>query len=190
MYEGALPGMSDIGVTLPILAFFMWLYYHRKQVTSPSIEVLKSKLRFIFLCGLFAPFVTVQSLKWLVSRARPKIFISEVLPTLTETHEHLFLPGFMGFTGPRGYSWNSFPSGHASTCALLLVLAYVFGNNKMQKSGIFLLVFALTGFMAVGRSMAGMHWISDSVASFFVVWAIIDLIYLRWNFKSKMTFSV
>lgn len=176
-YEGDLPGTSDLGVTLPIAAFFLWLY--QKYGRQPRQWVEPQKLQFIFLSGLFASLVTIHSLKWLISRARPKVFFQEVLPTLNTDLSTQVLPGFMGWTGPRGYSWNSFPSGHTSTCALLLTLVYLSSRSHKQQIALFGGIFLLCATMAAARAMAGMHWISDSVASFFLVWMVVDIVHQK-----------
>ncbi|MCX6124154.1 MAG: phosphatase PAP2 family protein [Proteobacteria bacterium] len=177
MFEGELPGGSDLGVLIPIIAFLLWLYRRRPgQINS---QVALKCLKFTFLSGLLAPLVAVQLLKLIVSRARPKVYLTEVLPQQSLLGNSDFLPGFMGIDGPRGYSWNSFPSGHASSCAVLLVFVYIFGRTKLSRTLIFTTVFTFTGFMAAARSMDGMHWMSDSVASFFVVWTVVDWLYTR-----------
>lgn len=175
-YEGNLPGVSDIGVTVPILAFFVWLKLRR----DPAHLQASNRLRFLFTCGLMGSLITVQSFKWIVSRARPKVFEKEVLSTLNIDPSSIWLPGFMGWDGPRGYSWNSFPSGHAGTCATLIALVYLIPSHRQRDRVLAILaVIALTLAMAIGRSMAGMHWLSDSVASFFMVWAVVDIVAQR-----------
>ena len=176
-YEGALPGISDLGVTAPILAFLLWAWRkYREHVASD--EPIQMRLKFLFLAGLFASLTTVHTLKWLVSRARPKVFLTEVLPTLNLNLSTLYLPGFMGLTGPRGLSWNSFPSGHAGTCAVLLSFSYIYWHTHRQTAVLWAVcVTLLTILMAIARSMAGMHWLSDSVASFFLVWTVIDVVW-------------
>lgn len=180
-YEGEWPGISDIGVTVPLLAFFWWLKIRKSNGDRP---LFANQLRFIFISGFFGAFVTIHSFKWLVSRARPKVFDRDVLPQLGIDPAELYLPGFMGWDGPRGTSWNSFPSGHAGTCAVLLALAYLIPRTHWARPLVLSAVIVLTASMAVARSMAGMHWISDSVASFFLVWATVDFIWSRSKVKS------
>jgi membrane-associated phospholipid phosphatase len=179
LFEGELPGASDIGVVIAIGVFgtWAWIKYSKKNLN----QVTKQNLKFSLLSAVLTPLIIVQSLKWIiVSRARPKVYFSEILPTLPNPENLVqFFPGFMGLGGPRGYSWSSFPSGHSSTCALLLFLVYLLGRNKLEKSAIFLAVFLFTAAMAVARSMDGMHWFSDSIASFFIVWTFIDYIHYR-----------
>lgn len=179
LFEGELPGMSDFGVIIAIMAFVAWLRLRRSAVSNECAQPTLVRLKFIFLSGVFAPLFTVQIFKWVISRARPNVFLSEVLPERPDLVGDIWLPGFMGLMGPRGYMWNSVPSGHASTCAVLLVFSYAYGKTVWQKSLIGTAVIAYTAAMAIARSMAGMHWISDSVASFFIVWAVIDIVYQK-----------
>jgi membrane-associated phospholipid phosphatase len=172
-YEGELPGVSDIAVTGSILAFFVWLKFRR----NPQKQEISTLLRFVFTCGITGALITVQSFKWIVSRARPKIFERDVLATLNVDPSSIWLPGFMGWDGPRGSSWNSFPSGHSGTCAILIALVYMVPDSRpMTRILVGCAVVALTISMAIGRSMAGMHWLSDSIASFFMVWAVVDVV--------------
>lgn len=175
VFEAEWPGGSDIGVIIPIIAFFYWLLL-KKHSAEEQIQYIRNRLRYIFLCGISAPLIAVHTFKWSFSRARPKVYISEILPTLNDQADLSWLPGFMGIFGPRGYSWNSFPSGHSATCAVLISLCYLFRPRSAQRMVGFVVVLMFTGFMAVSRSMAGMHWISDSVASFFLVWCVVDFL--------------
>lgn len=179
VFEGELPGVSDIGVILPIVVFFIWL----KRRRDPTLFEYLNKLRFIFLSTIMSSVVAVQSIKWLVSRARPKIFERDVLDKLNVDPSSIWLPGFMGWDGTRGYSYNSFPSGHASSCAVLIALVYLMPAHRVFARAVTTsTVIVLTCAMAVARSMAGMHWLSDSIASFFIVWATVDVV-AQWHFS-------
>lgn len=171
MFEGELPGVSDLAVMIPIVAFFIWL----KRRRDPALKNYSQKLKFLFLSGLMSSLLTIQALKWIISRARPKVFESEVLEHLNVDPSSIWLPGYMGWDGPRGYSWNSFPSGHTGTCAVLLALIYLVPDKNLRLRFVLTsLILSLTIAMGISRSMAGMHWLSDSVASLFIVWAVID----------------
>jgi membrane-associated phospholipid phosphatase len=92
----------------------------------------------------------------------------------------------MGWDGPRGFSYNSFPSGHAASCAVLIALVYLFPKHRVIERAVTTsTLIVLTTAMAIGRSMAGMHWLSDSIASFFIVWAVVDLV-AHWQFERKL----
>jgi membrane-associated phospholipid phosphatase len=177
IFESGKFGGSDFGIFLGIFAFIYWVSIKRRSGIKDELK--KLKLKFIFLSVILAPLLSVHSFKWIVSRARPNAFASEVLKSDSLIPSDVYLPGFMGLHGPRGYSWNSFPSGHVSTCAVFLVFCYLISNtnvvkNRMYQSFAFTSVALYTGLMGIARAMAGMHWISDSVASFFLVWAVVD----------------
>lgn len=173
LFEGDWPGGSDLGVVIPILAFWYWLRIRGKSVRAD----LAKSLKFVFTCGIIGSGSAVQLIKLSVSRARPKVFESEVLAHLNVDPASIWLPGYMGWDGPRGYSWNSFPSGHAGSCAFFIALVYLIPRHRqIARSITASTVIVATMLMAIARSMAGMHWLSDSVASFFIVWAAVDLI--------------
>ena len=184
VYEGNLPGMSDIGVTLPILAFLVWVWRRYRPQETALQDQTQQNLKFLFLTGLFASLATIHSFKWIVSRARPKVFLTQILPALNVDPSSIYLPGFMGWAGPRGASWNSFPSGHACSCALFIVFSYLNWKTSRYTAVLWFIGAAIfTALMGIGRSMAGMHWISDSVASFFLVWAVTDIIWQRLELR-------
>ncbi len=184
LFETGKFGGSDFGIFLGIFALIYWMVLIRKGFPKNHSKVLK--LKFIFLSVILAPLFAVHSFKWIISRARPNAFASEVLKSSTEIPADVYLPGFMGLHGPRGYSWNSFPSGHVSTCAAFLVLCYILSsssNSRVRHSRflVFIAVAIYSVAMAIARSMSGMHWLSDSVASFFLVWTVIDLLWIRFR---------
>lgn len=173
IFEGRSFGGSDFGVTLAIIAFLLWIFARHKKKTSLLFQ--QSQLKFIWLSALLTAICAVHSLKWIISRARPKLVITE------ELNNHIIdamtWPGFMPIDGPRGIDWNSFPSGHTASCAIMLAYTYLaWPRSKLTAVTIFLGVTLYSGLMGVARSMAGMHWFSDSVASFFLAWLIIDLV--------------
>jgi len=180
MYEGGAPGGSDIGVTAAIICFLAWLYERKKSVPAKLIG-LEAK-RFIWLSGLITSVVAVHTLKWIVSRARPKIFfaLGNAVNGETGNLSGIQWAGFMPFDGPRGSTFNSFPSGHTASAAILLSFCYLIGAKRPLLGYFFgTLVFIFSCMMAVARSMAGMHWLSDSVASFFITWIIVDYLFSR-----------
>jgi len=128
VYEGGAIGGSDFGVTFAVAAFLRWVYLRRKDQQSQQPHL--SWLKFIFISGIFAPLVAVHTFKWVVSRARPNLFFRELLDDAVVRGAHVYLPGFKGIFGPKGYSWNSFPSGHASTCAVFLVVVYILSHAQ------------------------------------------------------------
>jgi membrane-associated phospholipid phosphatase len=181
VFEGGLIGGSDFGVIFAIVCFIDWLMRKRgKQIFTHFTDL---ELRFIWSSSLITSIITVHSLKWIVSRARPKMiftpdFISQ--PDSFGLIHNMTWTGFLPWDGPRGYSFNSLPSGHAASCAILLTVAYIFWG-KRQKIGmtIFSLITIFSALMAVGRSMAGMHWLSDGIASYFICWFVIQIMATR-----------
>ena len=173
-------GVSDIGVTTAIICFFLWL--PKRQKSQPSESLSTENLKFIWQTGLLTAVISVHSLKWLIGRARPKVFFGEHLSTqfTVDSLKQLHLPGFMPIFGPRGLSLNSFPSGHTASCAVLLVFCYIlWPRHKSLSILLGATIINLSCAMGAARSMAGMHWLSDSVASIFLTWAIIH-IYSSW----------
>lgn len=175
-FEGRPFGGSDIGVTLALIAFAIWIYQRsQRKSDAPSIA---AKLKFLWLTGLLTAICGVHSLKWIVSRARPKVILTP--DTQVDTMINLTWPGFMPWDGPRGLDWNSFPSGHTASCAIMIAYAYlVWPKHRAAGITVFVAVTIYCGLMAIARSMAGMHWLSDSVASFFLAWFIIDMVARR-----------
>lgn len=177
LYEGGLPGGSDIGVTAAILCFVEWVA--RLRGKKPFTRLTLAQLKFVWLSGLLTALVAVHSLKWIISRARPKMILTPdflAQEGSARLVEAMTWPGFMPWNGPRGYSFNSFPSGHAASCAILLVFAYLLGQRgRWLGVSCFLVVTLYCIMMVVARSMAGMHWLSDGVASYFICWVIVHI---------------
>lgn len=175
IYEGDFVGASDFGVTAAIVCFIIWIYRRRggSRLTRLSIPELK----FIWLSSFMTAIIAVHSLKWIIGRARPNVFFETLgYGLLTEDQVNaMSLPGFLPLLGPRGIGLNSFPSGHTASCAILLTFSYVLWPKNKAISLIFGgCVLILTIAMGTARSMSGMHWLSDSVASIFLSWSIID----------------
>ena len=182
IYEGEAFGGSDIGVSLAIISFLSWLWLVRSGKHSSFLA--PQQLKFIWISGLSTALIAVHSLKWVVSRARPKIILRPDLDL--ETLASMTWPGFMPWNGPRGLSWNSFPSGHTASCAIMLAFVYVaWPRSRIVGTFVFLAVAAYCGLMATARSMAGMHWLSDSIASFFLAWMVIHVLADRMNIISN-----
>jgi membrane-associated phospholipid phosphatase len=177
VFESGSFGGSDIGVFIGIFAFFAWIM--SKKFKKNILMLNASEWNFIWVSCLVIALLVVQSMKWIVSRARPKtLFASQDLSTIVaDQYADLKWAGFMPLDGPRGYSWNSFPSGHTASCAMLLALSYIFWRRKRWQGYLtFALIVVFSFFMALARSMAGMHWLSDSVASFFIAWVLVHLL--------------
>ena len=180
-FEGRPFGGSDIGVTIAVVAFLVWIY-RRKDKNNHSSNA-QTSLKFLWLTALCTAVFAVHSLKWIFSRARPKMILS-----IDMTPESLVLmtwPGFMSWDGPRGVDYNSFPSGHTASCAIMIAYAYLlWPKHRGASSLVFAVVTIYSCMMAAARSMSGMHWISDSIASYFLAWMIVDIFAKRLNISS------
>ncbi|MCX6118274.1 MAG: phosphatase PAP2 family protein [Proteobacteria bacterium] len=185
VFSGQMIGGSDFGVFLIIYSLVTWLYYRYKrsnnQMTSSNFL---EKYRFIVVTGVLSTVLAVHSLKLLISRARPNLYFRELMNAPEYSHDY-WLPGIEGIFGPKGYSWNSLPSGHSSTSAIFITMAYLLSSNskssKILPAFVFLSVLLYTMLMGVARSMSGMHWLSDSVASFFIVWTVTDAVWRKFR---------
>ena len=183
IYEGDFIGASDFGVTAAIICFLVWL--RRRKSPDQNRFFSKHDLRFIWLSSFLTAIVAVHGLKWVIARARPNRFFEMLGQDAinSENLASLSLPGFLPLIGPRGMGLNSFPSGHTASCTILLAFSYVlWPKNKAASLITGALVLALSGAMGAARSMAGMHWLSDSVASVFLTWSII---HVTWHKISK-----
>lgn len=183
IYEGDFIGASDLGVTAAIICFLVWLRRRKSQDHNRFLS--NHDLRFIWLSSFLTAIVAVHGLKWVIARARPNRFFDMLGQDALnpENLASLTLPGFLPLIGPRGMGLNSFPSGHTASCTILLAFSYVlWPKNKAASFITGALVLALSGAMGAARSMAGMHWLSDSVASVFLTWSII---HLTWHKISK-----
>ena len=179
VYEGDSVGGSDLGVTAAIVCFFLWL--KRRKSPAPNGGLSNNDLKFIWLSSFLTAIVTVHSLKWIIGRLRPHAFFDAMDRQLLsiESLQSLSMPGFLPLIGPRGIGLNSFPSGHTASCAILLTFSYVlWPKNRAAGLAFALVVLVFAGAMAAARSMAGMHWLSDSVASIFLTWS---LIHYSWH---------
>ena len=186
IYEGGAFGGSDVGVTCAILCFLVWIA--RRGANSEVLYFSRQEFKFVWLASLTTSIILVHSLKWIIIRVRPKLFFSTTPAMSLENAnlESLRWPGFLSFNAPRGIGWNSFPSGHTASSAILLCFAYIFyRKNRALGLGIGMGVFLYCVAMSIARSMAGMHWLTDGVASFFGVWAIIHEISVRMKIHSS-----
>ena len=176
IYEGESFGGSDIGVTIAILSFFYWL--RRRKNSSGVTEPSTPDLKFVWLSALTTSLLGVHTTKWLVSRARPKVFFSHEMFQSVTPEDILTMrwPGFMPFDGPRGLSWNSFPSGHTASCAIMLSISYIlFRRSKLKgiTSGIIITIFCAA--MAVAwRALSG-GWANSSRSPMTLVAMIADI---------------
>jgi membrane-associated phospholipid phosphatase len=112
--------------------------------------------------------LTVDLIKFIAGRARPKLYFSE----------QLF--GFDGFHWE--HAWTSFPSGHSATAlSVAMFLALLFPRWR------FVALFAGT-LVAFSRIYLSQHYISDVIAGSFLGIVSTVLLYNHF-FKSKLNAS-
>ena len=126
------PYLAALAALYPVLRF----YLHRSVASKRALFVAAA----IVISGL-----TVDLLKWVVARWRPKAYFAD--------------PSQYGFAFFRtGYEYNSFPSGHATTawavaCALTLICP--------RLRALWLVAAAA---VAVSRVIVGAHYPGDVLA--------------------------
>lgn len=105
---------------------------------------------YVFTLSLFIAIVVTTSLKMMLARYRPELYLTEGLY------------GFHGFSYQKAF--NSFPSGHvALNFAGLLPLAYIVKNKNFT---IFMLVICVM--IAIARILLDKHFLSDVVAGAYI----------------------
>lgn len=85
--------------------------------------------------------------------------------------------------GGSGSAGKCFPAGHASSGFCLFALYFAFRQLQFKKAWIFLiLAFVLGWILGLGRQAQGAHFLSHSVATMFLDWAICALLYRLFFF--------
>jgi undecaprenyl-diphosphatase len=133
----------------------------------------RSRLAFLFgqagyaFCAVAFAGIIADILKFLIGRARPKLF------------DHGGSLHFEPFTA--AHDFNSFPSGHSTTMgAIAMVLMLWFPRARIP-------VFLLCAFLAVTRIAARAHYPSDVVAGF-ALGALYALFLARWLACRRVAF--
>jgi len=122
--------------------------------------VKKDILRFYSLClVILASLAVSEILKFIFAHPRPFVAIAEFTPLFT----------FGGI--------DSFPSGHATVFSALATAVY-FENKKL---GIFFILCTL--FMGIARVIAGVHYLGDILAGFFIGFL---LVFMSYRFIGKL----
>ncbi len=122
--------------------------------------IKKDVFRFYSLClVILASLAVSEILKFIFAHPRPFVAITEFTPLFT-------------FGGT-----DSFPSGHATVFSALATAVY-FENKKL---GIFFILCAL--FMGIARVVAGVHYLVDILAGFFIGFL---LVFISYKFIGKL----
>lgn len=177
LFEGALPGFSDIPLIGLLLTVWLYLRAQRGQA-SATLRAWRPLLGYLLVSALAAGLGTVHSLKWLMGRARPVEVLSWKKLDFSAWYE--FGPHFVD----QGIYRGAFPSGHTAAAFVVMGLAYVlamdpFASRRMRAGGLAVGLFALllAVAMVLGAGMAERHWVSDGVGSVVLLWPVVHVIY-------------
>jgi membrane-associated phospholipid phosphatase len=175
LFSGEGFGATDPAMIILIICFGAYIrcFYGRPV----PLTRLRPQLGFTVVSAMFSGLVLVHTVKLAVGRARPREVIKygmQYSPWYRFGSHHL----------SEGFFSGSFPSGHTVSVAILLSLAYLIGGNPQASRkrrvwawgwGAFSLCYA--GFVGLGRSMSGAHWLSDCLASTGLAWFGIHCLY-------------
>jgi membrane-associated phospholipid phosphatase len=175
LFSGEGFGATDPAMIILIICFGAYIrsFYGRPG----HLARLRPQLGFAVVSAMFSGLVLVHTVKLAVGRARPREVLKygmEYSPWYRFGSHHL----------SEGFFSGSFPSGHTVSVAILLSLAYLIGGNPQASCkrrvwawcwGAFALCYA--GFVGLGRSMSGAHWLSDCLASTGLAWLGIHCLY-------------
>jgi len=176
LFQGSLPGAGDIIVFSMVLTLALYLKSNFKSEHMFWWR-WRPSLGFAVFSALVTAVCFVHATKWAIGRARPKEVIKH----------HLAYSDWFEF-GPHyiseGVYRGSFPSGHTIAAFLIMILAYVLAGDSRHSRRTRLIGYAMgvvaclySGSMAVARSMALSHWLSDGVLGMLVAWALIHICY-------------
>lgn len=178
LFEGDQIGSDDIIIfgMLGILAAYV--YSCRNPTSSFSVK-WRPSLGFAVIGALVSAVYFVHGTKWVMGRARPSEVVSKNLDYSNwfEFGSHFISEGIY-----RG----SFPSGHTVAAFLPILLAYILAGNRDHSFRTRLLGYVIgalafihAGMMAIARTIALSHWISDGVLGIIIAWGLIHLIYFK-----------
>lgn len=176
LFEGEQFGAADVVFIFMIVIIAAYLLACVKSDAS-WFRAWRPQLGFIVTTVLTVEVFLVQSVKWVMGRARPYLVLHDGLP-FTQWYE--FGPHFISDGSFRG----SFPSGHTAVIFMLMTVAYIlFADPSHQfrrrtMGGLcagFTLVYSLG--MGIGRCMTLSHWVSDFVGMIFLSWIIQHALY-------------
>lgn len=142
-------------VVWPLVFFFLYAVYKKKSAARPFL-ILTIAVAFSYLiCFL---------LKGILGRARPELLFTENLY------------GFFFFS--KNFSYQAFPSGHATTIAAVCATASCF----FPRYSIPLVILALM--MGFSRVVTGAHFLSDIFAG-----ALLGTLSAQWVYR-RLKFSL
>ncbi|MGK0291345.1 MAG: membrane-associated phospholipid phosphatase [bacterium] len=176
VFQGKAFGGTDSIIFIFIGVLFSYFWFNRTNATPLQIR-FRPIIGYLFLSASTAGLAIVHSLKWSIGRARPYLVFDQKF-------EFSSWFSFGGHYITQGKYSGSFPSGHTATAVMLLTLAYaLIGNPKSSQKtkylgylvGFVSLLFGIL--MAISRSMANRHWISDGVGSIGLVWITLHLLF-------------
>ena len=176
IFEGEGFGGSDIAIIFMAVAVILYILAWQKP-GHQRLQAWRPHLGFIVGSGLVCSIYMVHSLKWVMGRARPRLVFKKGL-AFTEWFE--FGPHYV----TEGVYRGSFPSGHTASVLVLLTLAYILAAGQSRRHaqraiglmwGGVSIAYCL--FMALGRTMALGHWLSDCLFSIFMGWALMHTLY-------------
>jgi len=159
IFDGGSFGVGDIATCAFIGSAVVW-FYLRYVKKFPRNSIARA-YGIITLSSLVSGLLIVHGLKLLMGRPRPHAVLEGQAPF------HAF---FEPSSLERFWGSGSFPSGHAATMASLIVLIYIFPWTLAQRITFMVVIATLTVGMGMARCMSLDHWITDSVASFFLCW--------------------
>lgn len=160
LFEGNLPGASDPAILFVLACFFLYFRAYGASA-SERLREWRPFLGFLVTSTLAGGLGYVHCLKWIIGRARPHLVWNQQWP-YSEWHE--FGPHYIA----EGVYRGSFPSGHTAVVLVPMLLSLIWLTDyKYRKPGLALSWglgwIAVAVAMAIGRSMTGHHWLSDSL---------------------------
>lgn len=152
---------------VPVVLVLPFLLAMRQALTDGSLRRMLSwgtQALLFFFTAVAASGLSVQVLKGIIGRTRPKLWFNE--------GEYGFAPFSFG-----DYDYNSFPSGHSTT---IFAVAVALGFFWPQARRWFLLIAIIT---ALSRVIVGSHYPADVLAG--AVFASCFVLWLRRFFARK-----
>ncbi len=156
-------------VPIAVVAPLLWFAGNRaaRAGIRSGLHWMAASLAYVF-AAIAVSGIVVNLIKFAVGRARPRVYLED---------------GFFGFNPPGvDYEFQSFPSGHASTCfALVLSIAYFAPRYRMP-------LLLIGGFLALTRVLVSAHYLSDVLAGGAVAILVTLLLHRycverRWVFR-------
>ena len=143
-----------------------------------------------------AVFACLALCQWIKRRSFTKIDLElrlASIPLILMAITYFIFDHFLIWnTRPNGSGEPSFPSSHvmfvATVFAITAIVLPVYVKSRFARSIIYLLMLVLVVFVAVGRVLANMHWISDVIGAL-IFSAIFAAIYYLIIWRCRQTKS-